>query len=219
MLQQVQARYGLQAPARINYWDGTRLVSVSSALVHDLPRTRRQLYVEYPSGLRLWLNDHPSDNWVVTVAGDYVRKANSSADLTNRIVLPPAGWAACTQSGDLFSFSALKGTNRADYLRSSTYTYLDGRGYGFDAPEAASDGGLVIKPLGTNQLELIHISGQGEFTVRRPYHVSGALATCEAFDVEGQQIARPDCHDNGAETRIKPLEKALRYVLRFVEKR
>ena len=58
-----------------------------------------------------------------------------------------------------------------------------------------------------------------EFTVRRPYQVSGALSTCEAFDVEGQEIASPECHDNGDETRIKPLEKALRYVLRFGEKR
>jgi hypothetical protein len=216
MLQQVQARYGLEKPARISYWNGTQLVSVSSALVQDLPRTRRQLYVEYSNGLRLWLNDHPSDNWVVSA--DDRQKPNSGADSTGRIVLPPAGWAASAGNADLFSYSALSGTNRVDYLRSPAYTYLDGRGHRFDVPEAASDGGLAIRPLGTNQLELIHISGPGELTVRRPYKVSGALASCEAFDVEGQKVAMPEFRDTGAETRIKPIEKAVRYVLRFAQK-
>jgi len=219
MLQQVQARYGLQKPVRIGYWNGAQLVNVSTALVQDLPRTRRQLYLEYPSGLRLWLNDHPNDDWVVAPAEADSPNTPSSSDLKIRIILPPGGWIACTTNAELFSYSALNGTNRADYLRSPAYTYLDGRGHRFDTLEAASDGGLVIKPIGTNQLELVHISGDGEFTVRRPYRVSGALATCEAFDVEGQRIASPECHDNGNETRIEPLEKALRYVLSFGEKR
>jgi hypothetical protein len=219
MLQQVQARYGLEKPARINYWDGDRLVSVSVALIGDLPRVRRQLYVEYPGGLQLWLNDHPSENWVVPAHDPDSQKATLDSSPTNSIVLPPAGWAAVTARGDLFSFSALTGTNRADYLRSSAYTYLDGRGSRFEAPEAGTEGGLAIRPVGTNQLELIHISGRGEFTVRRPYRTSGELQTCEAFDVEGRQIASPECHDNGTETRIKPIEKGLRYMLRFAEKR
>ncbi len=63
MLQQVQARYGLKAPVRIAYWDGVQLVNVSEALIRDLPRTRRQLFVEYPGGLELWLNDHPTESW------------------------------------------------------------------------------------------------------------------------------------------------------------
>ena len=133
--------------------------------------------------------------------------------------MPPSGWVVSTTNAELFSYSALNGTNRADYLRSPAYTYLDGRGHRFETPEAVADGGLVIRPLGPNQLVLVHVSGHDEFTVRRPYQVSGALSTCEAFDVEGQEIASPECHDNGDETRIKPLEKALRYVLRFGEKR
>ena len=219
MLQQVQARYGLQKPVRIGYWDGAQLVNVSTALIQDLPRSRRQLYVEYPSGLRLWLNDHPNDNWVVTPAAGDPQMTTSSSDSRNGIILPPSGWVVSTTNAELFSYSALNGTNRADYLRSPAYTYLDGRGHRFETPEAVADGGLVIRPLGPNQLVLVHVSGHDEFTVRRPYQVSGALSTCEAFDVEGQEIASPECHDNGDETRIKPLEKALRYVLRFGEKR
>jgi hypothetical protein len=78
-----------------------------------------------------------------------------------------------------------------------------------------TNGQLAIRPLGTNQLELIRISGSGEFAVRRPYKVSGALASCEAFDVEGQKVTTPECRDTGAETRIKPVANAVRCVLRF----
>ena len=164
MLQQVQARYGLKTPTRIAYWDGTSLVSPSEAVIRDLPRTRRQLFVEYPGGLQLWLNDHPSENWHFSGAGvlpaampvspallspktkgsDRGRDASPTTELD----LPATGWAAFTQDGELFSFSALAGTNRVDYLRSPDYTYLDGRGHWLTVPEAASDGALAITPVG-----------------------------------------------------------------------
>ena len=134
MLQQVQARYGLKTPTRIAYWDGTNLVSVSEALIRDLPRTRRQLFVEYPGGLQLWLNDHPSENWHISGSGVSPAAMPASPALsspktkgsdrrrvdppTTELDLPASGWAAYTQDGELFSFSALAGTNHVDYLRS-----------------------------------------------------------------------------------------------------
>jgi hypothetical protein len=202
MLQQVQARYGLKPPTRIAYWDGTNLVNVSEALIRDLPRTRRQLYVEYPGGLELWLNDHPTENWTVSPQ-------------PQRIELPPSGWAAITKDQTLFSSSALAGTNRADYLRSAAYIYLDGRGHWFDAPEAGANGALAIRPIRKHQLEVIHISGEGAFLIRRPYHRGGTCLAVEAFDVDGRNVGTPTYHDTGTETRIAPLAKAIRYVLRF----
>lgn len=225
MLQQVQARYGLKTPTRIAYWDGTNLVSVSEALVRDLPRTRRQLFVEYPGGLQLWLNDHPSENWNVPVvppagtrAAETPRTPPAKAG-TARLALPPAGWAALTTDRELFSASALTGTNRTDYLRSPDYVYLDGRGHWFDAPEAASNGALAIRPAGKDQLEVIRVSGTGEFVVRRPYKVRGTCLTCEAFDVAGKILAAPVWHDTGHETRIGPVDKAIKYRLRFGQRR
>jgi hypothetical protein len=216
MLQQVQSGYGLKAPARIAYWDGNKLVSLSEALVNDLPRTRRQLYVEYPGGLQLWLNDHPSENWTVrTSQGVRFRRRPNPADPPNELVLPPAGWAAVTHNGELFSYSALQGTNRVDYLRSPAYTYLDGRGNVFATPEAQSDGALAIRPLANAQLEVIRISGKEPFVVRRPYSTSGRLSGCDAYDLERHALAAPVWQDADNDTRIEPVQNAIRYVLHF----
>lgn len=227
MLQQVQARYGLAKPTRIAYWDGTKLVNVSEALIGDLPRIRRQLYVEYPGGLELWLNDHPSENWElfgVPPSGDQVpsrpaaatyRRPSPASARTPNLVLPPAGWAAFTKDRELFSFSAMASPNRADYLRSPTYLYVDGRGKWFDAPEAGSNGALAVRPSGKHQLEIIRISGDGAFVIRRPYHTRGKCLATTAFDVEGKSLGTPIYTTTDLETRITPLEKAIRYVLRF----
>jgi hypothetical protein len=231
MLQQVQARYGLKTPTRIAYWDGTNLVSTSEALIRDLPRTRRQLFIEYPGGLQLWLNDHPSEHWRIRGAGvssasmpvspallsPKAKNSDRRRDVppTSELVLPPAGWAAFTKNGELFSFSALAGTNRVDYLRSPDYTYLDGRSHWLRVPEAASDGALAIRPMGKDRLQIIRISGGGAFTIRRPYHMQGRCVSCEAFDPDGKRLAHPICHDADNETRIVPEAKAMRFVLRF----
>jgi hypothetical protein len=131
------------------------------------------------------------------------------------LVLPPAGWVAFTKNGQLLSFSALAGPNKVDYLRCPDYTYLDGRGQWFDTPEAAANGGLAIKPLDKNRLQIIRISGQGAFVVRRPYGVKGKLIKCEAYDVEGKLTTAPGTQETGTETRIEPVTNAVRYVLLF----
>jgi hypothetical protein len=141
------------------------------------------------------------------------RRRNASP--TTELDLPAAGWAAFTQDGKLFSYSALAGTNRADYLRSPDYTYLDGRGHWLMVPEAASDGALAIRPMGKDRLQIIRISGAGAFTIRRPYQVQGRCVSCEAFDLDGKRLAIPNCHDIDNETRIVPEDKAMRFVLRF----
>jgi hypothetical protein len=219
MLQQVQARYGLKAPERIAYYDGTRLCDVSTAIVRDLPRTRRQLYVAYPGGLELWLNDHPTDTWklfgVPFDAPTAAAQGASAARARSELLVPPAGWAALAPGGELVSYSALEGTNRVDYLRSRAYTYQDGRGHWFATAEAAANGALAITRPAPNQLRVIRISGEGDFLIRRPYGVRGPLAQCEVFDADGQRLAPPATTDTGQETRVEPVEKGVRYELRF----
>jgi len=146
-----------------------------------------------------------------TRGSDHRRHAIPAAELD----LPAAGWAASTQDGELFSFSALAGTNRADYLRSPDYTYLDGRGHWMMVPEAASDGALAIKPMGKDRLQITRISGTGAFTIRRPYQMQGRCVSCEAFDLDGKRLAIPNCYDTDNETRIVPEDTAMRFVLRF----
>jgi hypothetical protein len=213
MLQQVQARYGLAAPKRIAFWDGVKLVNVSEALVRDLPRSRRQLFVQYP-GLELWLNDHPSENWEISPSFPGKRSRNSRLE-DPRIILPPAGWAAFSPDHKLLTYSALGGTNRADYLRSPDYVYLDGRGHWFDPPEGGSNGGLAIQSPRKRELEVTRISGEGEFVIRRPFGTRGNCVVAEAFDVEGRGLGVAHHTGSESETRIQPVDKAVRYVLRF----
>ena len=220
MLQQVQARYGLKVPLRIAYWDGERLVSVSEALIRNLPRTRRQMFIQYPGGLQLWLNDHPTENWRIPItpgAQSRLRRAGreEGGGSFSSLELPPAGWAAFTPNHELYSFSAVEGTNRVDYLCSPEYTYLDGRGHPFEAPEAVSDGALAIRPLGKNKLSILHISGTAPAVIKRPYQVRGACVSCEAFDVEGKPLPSPQWKDNGSRTQVIPEEKAINYIMTF----
>ncbi|HSV72684.1 MAG TPA: hypothetical protein VLH79_02880 [Chthonomonadales bacterium] len=216
LLQQVQARYGLQAPRRIAYWDGMRLRTVSEAVDLDLPRTRRQMLVEYPGGLTLWVNDHPTETWTVTVG-------------SQRVTLPPAGWAArqpqrtvegrAPYATPLLALSALDGPGRRDYVRCADYTYLDGRGVWHNAPECATAGALVIRPAGPNRLRITRIAGDEAFLVRRPYGVTGAVARCEAFDVEGARLPAPLLRDGGRETWVTPPAGAVRLEMTFDGKR
>ena len=221
MLQQVQARYGLKAPSRIAYWDGARLVSLSEALVQDLPRSRRQMYIEYPGGLGLWLNDHPTEDWRIDPRAQFSRSGSNGPKpfLAGVLDLPPAGWAALSSDGTIESFSALVGTNRADYIRSPEYTYLDGRGVWFEAPEAASDGGLAIRPVGRHELKLTHISGAAPFVVRRSYQIQGVCSSCQAYDADGKVLPNPDWEEIATGVRISPRQSAVTYLLRFTRTR
>ena len=215
MLQQVQSRYGLKVPTRIAYWNGQELVGVSEAVVQDLPSKRRQLFVEYPGGLRLWLNDHPTENWTVADFPATGGQGRGRGRAREAITLPPAGWAVATGDRELISYSALKEGNRVDYLRSRAYTYLDGRGHAFSAPEAVSDGSLAIRAMNENRLEIIRASGTGAFTIRRPYGVQGEATGCEAYNTDGQTLSVPTLEDKAGETKITPVDGAMRYVLTF----
>jgi hypothetical protein len=205
MLQQVQARYGLKKPLRIAYWDGSKLVGVSKAVEEGLPGSRRQLYIEYPGGLRLWLNDSPIDDWKVRI-GKQIR------------ILPPAGWAVFQpygERGPLISFSALHDGYKADYLLSNAYIYQDGRGRWYETSDAGSNGALAIEKMNRNTLAITHISGTGDFMIARPYDMKGVALECKTYDVNGQRLQDAKFKDSGERTWITPVPNALKYVLRF----
>ncbi|MCC6730276.1 MAG: hypothetical protein IT208_13140 [Chthonomonadales bacterium] len=212
MLQQVQARYGLKAPLRIAYWDGRAFRTTSGALPLDLPRARRQLLVEYPGGLLLWLNDSATEAWRVRVGA-------------RTIVLPPAGWAAWQPASKgpgadpgFLTWSALVDGRKADYLRSAAYIYLDGRGAWLSTPEAAFSGSLAIEPAGPGRVRVTRISGEGPFVVRRPYGARGTVVRCEVRNVEGKRLADAALRESGAETWVEPVAGGLTYLLVFTGK-
>ncbi len=205
MLQQVQARYGLKKPLRIAYWDGSKLVGVSKAVEEGLPASRRQLYVEYPGGLRLWLNDSPNDYWKVRIG-------------KNIHILPPAGWAVFqkkSRRGPLLSFSELHDGSKVDYLHSNAYIYQDGRGRWYMTSDAGSNGALAIENKSRNILGITHITGTGDFMIARPYEMKGVALECKTYDVNGQRLEDAKFKDSGDQTWITPVPNALKYVLRF----
>ena len=202
MLQPVQARYGVKAPTDIRYWGGQGLVDVSTAIERDLPRTRRQMRIDYPGGLRLWLNDHGSNSWRIS-------------DGTRGLVLPPAGWAAATAGGEMSSYSGLVGTNRVDFMRCPEVVYLDGRGQWFETAEGGSSGSMTIFPRTGNGVGVIRFSGEGEVAIKRPFQTRGALRECRAWDAKNQPLAAPAVKDDGLVTRIAAVPNAIRYELRF----
>jgi hypothetical protein len=202
MLQAVQAQYGLKSPVRIAYWDGSQLQDLSAAVDQDLPRSRRQLYIEYPGKLELWLNDHTNENWSITLGGKTVD-------------LPPAGWAAYKASTGLISHSSLINGSKADYLKCSSYVFQDGRGKRLATSEAESSGGLAIMPVQKDRLRIIHISGEGMFMIKRPFKTGGKLAKAAAFNTEGRNLGSPRWIDENEITQIEPIKGAVRYELEF----
>ena len=208
MLQQVQARYGLKAPSRIAYWNGKRLVGVSQAVEDDLPSSRRQIFLEYPGGLKLWLNDSSDLDWKIDID-------------SCEIILPPAGWAVFQKKdrrSPLFSYSALKNGKKVDYLRSDAYIFQDGRGAWFSTPDAASNGAMVVQQDGMDALIITRISGSGLFMTARPYRMQGLSVDCKTFDVNGKQLQNAVIFDSGAETWIAPVPSAVKYILKFTGK-
>jgi hypothetical protein len=68
-------------------------------------------------------------------------------------------------------------------------------------------------------LRLVRISGPGDFVIRRPYGVGDVLIRCESFDVDGRRLPAPEVANSPQETRVEPIEAAVKYVLRFDRKK
>lgn len=202
MLQRLQARYGLLPPKQIAYWDGNKLVSVSEALAKDLPRTRRQLFIAYPNGLQIWVNDW--DRGLRIGNRDETAWQVRANGVTYEI--PPAGWLA-VQGKDFVTFSALMDGRKVDFLRDrgqgtrdkggEPLIYADGRGQLTRFGEVATKGAIAVRKLSATQLEVLDISRTGEFGLQQPLGMKGMPSRCEAFDLDGKQLGN-------AEIRITP---------------
>jgi len=197
MLQRLQTRYGLLPPKQIAYRDGKRLVSVSEALALNLPKERRQLFIAYPNGLKIWLNDWDAGRgtgdeeiWRVEVDGKVYE-------------IPPAGWLA-VQGREFLTFSALVDGRKVDYMRDAKgygdeplLLYADGRGELTRFDEVATKGAIAVRRLNQRQLEVIDISLAGEFGLRNPLGIKGVPVKCEVFDIDGKSLGE-------AEIRLTP---------------
>jgi hypothetical protein len=132
MLQQLQSRYAMIPVVEIRYGAGDALVDTDEAIRGGAYKDCF-VYARYENGTEVYVNRNASKEWTVTLKGQ-------------RLVLPPAGYAAA-QGDDFFEFSALVDDgHRADYVRSPEYIYADGRGTLTRFPEIATAGAVLWRP-------------------------------------------------------------------------
>ena len=98
----IQKQCALAAPVQIQYHVNGEMTGVEQALIED---QAWQVFVEYDSGLQVYVNRHPSENWEVIPAStpawvdysalvdgrrtDYVGNEGAAS-----YILPPGGWLA-----------------------------------------------------------------------------------------------------------------------------
>jgi len=213
MLQRLQARYGLLPPTQVAYFDGKKLVGVSEALALDLPRVRRQLFIAYPNGLRIWLNDWDKETtdeaiWRVEVDGKVYE-------------IPPAGWLA-VQGKEFLTFSALVGGRKVDFLRDAKgygdeppLLYADGRGEWVRFGEVATKGAIAVRRIGERQVEVLDISRTGEFGLKNPLGIRGVPVKCEVFDISGKPLGETEIRLTADYAWVIGKPEGHRYVVTF----
>lgn len=142
MMQQLQEQYLLERATTIRYFDGKALLDTSAAVRTDAYK-RNQVYVEYATGLRIWVNGNFDQPWTVVHEGKPYE-------------LPPTGWMAA-QSNRLFQFSGMSGGHRVDYAYTPEYTYVDGRGVKTAFVGVTTNAQVIVKKSAT-ELEVIPVS-------------------------------------------------------------
>jgi len=168
MIQQLQSSYCQALIKDIRYANKKgELLDVSTAIAAGACK-RSQIRIEYDNGLMIWVNGHKEDNWKTPEAN-----------------LPPSGYYAKNHDGSLEVFSAFNNGERADYVHSPAYDYVDGRGNWVETPWAASDGQVIILKNKDGSRELIPF-GAEKFAIaldRQP-------KTTIALDMDGREMSQ-----------------------------
>jgi hypothetical protein len=98
----IHRRCALTRPVRILYHVNGEMAGVERAILEDQPW---QLSIEYEDGLQVWVNLHPTDQWLVTLPQppswvdfsaliDGQRQDGVGEGGPTAYLLPPAGWVA-----------------------------------------------------------------------------------------------------------------------------
>ncbi len=195
MLQQLQKRYALQAPVKIEYADAEgRFVSPSRAIATGIINDSR-LHVVYENGLEVFVNGSGS-TWTVrlpTGAG---------------IDLPTWGWWALHPSTDFEEFSALVNGRRVDYVKSPEYEYLDGRGAPTTFGGLAAKGSIAVR-RSPKSVEVIDIYGNDEIGLAGVFP-----CRCTAFDEEDKPLGNVEVRrTQDGLVWFKTMKAARKYVL------
>lgn len=122
----------VESPVReIRYEQNDEFLVLADALAAGLDLTQPRLFVEYDNGLALWIN-RSSTNWTVDSDGHLFQ-------------LPPSGFVARSEPGELLVYSANLHGSRVDFAGCPGYTFVDARGPGTRTIEGiACDGSVAL---------------------------------------------------------------------------
>ncbi len=131
LLHALQERYLDAAVEDIRYESDGELLPLREALRRQIDLTEARLRLQYEGGLTVWVNRSSQPQW--NVGPEFPP-------------LPPTGFAASTEDGSFYCFSASVHGQRTDYCRCPEYVFLDTRGSGRREVEGiATDGAVVLR--------------------------------------------------------------------------
>ncbi len=200
LLQALQQRYTMVPVKRIGYFDGSRIIDSSTALISDAYK-RRQINVLYENGLEVWANLSPDQEWTVPVDGRNYR-------------LPAYGFVA-RKPDDILAYSAIVGDARHELVQCRDYLYLDSRGQIIRTPVLSARGAVSVKPDGESAWWIIPATQCEEVTVS--FNWLGCKKSCRfgatAHDESGKQIGVAPVRHGAAEVTVMPVKGAIKYRL------
>ena len=190
MLQPLQSRYAMLKPEVIRYGtaDGTLLDSSAAFCSGDWRDSR--LFVQYPNGLRVWVNGHPSQTWEV------------QDDDGESYELPPYGWLAIGSDAFRESSANIEG-HRVDRVSTPEFVFLDGRRQwsSLDGIETAGSvavrksrqaEGLTVSTVeGVDRLMIVDVAREIDATsVQAAIQKLARASTIavQAFDEQGKEL-------------------------------
>jgi hypothetical protein len=210
MLQPLQSRYVMLKPKEIRYGTEQGLASSSEAFVSGAWRKSR-IFVEYPNGLRLWVNGNATEPWRVEHEGTLNE-------------LPPFGWLAVGADGFYECSQSLDGA-RYDRVSAPEGIFLDGRGTWRDFDGIATAGSVAVRrtPDGKG-LSIITVEGVDRLAIGTlpgtfgPQDVRTSIAaiaqsdaiTARAFDQDKKSLGEAAAYRTASGWELQPPASTVR---------
>lgn len=195
MMQQLQQQYAFVPPKTIEYAtpSGTFLSAAAAHATGAIHAAR--LHVVYANGTEVFVNRAPSGAWTVR---DHQARP---------VELPPSGWLVFNPRNRFYEFSATQGGRRIDYVSSSGYEYLDGRGEWTRHGSLAASGAVVLRHKAPGLLELIDLYGNASLAFAAP--PGGTLL---AYSPEGEPLGKTEFSSNEGWIEFTPVPGARSYL-------
>ena len=157
------------------------------------------MHVEYENGTHVFVNRGSSGDWTV--------KDHQG----NVVVLPASGWLVFNPLNGFYEVSAKIKGRRLDWVSSSDYEFLDGRGQWTRHGTLEATGSVVRRTKAAGITELIDIYGNDRIAFKVP-----APGQLTAYDRENEYLGKVDVTLREGWYEFQPITGGRRYL--FAEK-